>query len=56
VADVDNQDQQAVVLDLVNDAVITDAHAVDAFGSAEFRAAMRSGLDGKRVDSIAQSP
>ena len=41
-ADIDNQDQQAIVDDLVNDAVVPDPDAVDIFATAELGAPMWS--------------
>jgi hypothetical protein len=54
-ADIDNQDQQAIVDDLVNDAVVPDADAVDIFATAELGAAMRPWLNGQRIDGIAEA-
>jgi hypothetical protein len=54
-ADIDNQDQQAIVDDLVNNAVVPDADAVDILATAELGAAMRPWLNGQRIDGIAEA-
>jgi len=51
-ADIDNQDQQAIVDDLVNNAMVPDADAVDILATAELGAAMRPWLNGQRIDGI----
>jgi hypothetical protein len=40
---------------LVNNAAVADAHAVDIFAAAEFCAAVRSGLNGQRINGIAEA-
>ena len=54
-ADIDNQDQQAIVDDLVNDAVVPDPDAVDIFATAELGVAMRPWLNGQCIDGIAEA-
>jgi hypothetical protein len=55
VADIDDQDEQAIVDDLVYDAMVTDADAVKVSGATELGAPMWSRLAGEHVDSFAQA-
>ena len=53
--DVDHQDQQPIVCDLVNDAVVAHTHPIDVCAAAEFAASVWSRLTRQCIDGLSQS-